>query len=91
MTHNYVNEFQDSMNEHANAEYKAIPPYVLELERHRNMKDNVRGCLKIWRRPSNNPRENEWGLKMRKWGEWEEMKEMFDAVRDESIEEFIEE
>ncbi len=82
MTHNYVNEFHDSMNEHGNAQYKAIPPYVIELERSAKMNGEDTGFLRIWKRPEGdlNPREERWTKMYDRIDSWEETKEEYDKI-----------
>ena len=90
MSHNYVNEFQDSMNEHANAQYKAIAPYVLENERMSSMRGEDRGYLRVWKRPPENPRENEWTKKTQFFDSWEITQDVFESMKTkEDVEIFI--
>lgn len=95
MSHQYVNEFQDSMNEHPRAEYRAITGkgcdtgqgYVIENERDYK----GRGHLRVWQRPESNPRSNEWGKVYDEFGTWEETKETFRSISSkEDVEEISE-
>jgi len=88
MTHNYVNEFHDSMNEHANARYKAVPPYVVEAERLGGADairpSEPRGFLRIWRRPSDDPRNSRWTKVYDSTGAWDEIVAEYDEITSES-------
>lgn len=98
MAHNYVNEFQDSMNRHPHATYKAVTgpggygsqSYVLELERFHSGSD--RGRLVAWRRPTASPRHANWGKVGVFYGEYEKAHYLFTHTEDtDDVDEFCDE
>lgn len=98
MAHSYVHEFHASMNEHRNATYKAVPPYVVELERlsHRIAPDGAddKAHLRIWARPSGpgaDPRDDRWTKRFDEYGGYVGVSTVYQSISDrESAEELIE-
>jgi len=82
MTHSYVNEFQASMNEHRNAQYKAVPPFVVEAERLSRLSSADRGYLRVWRRPHDAPRLDRWTKVYANTGRWDEIQSEYHDIAD---------
>ena len=87
MTHQYINDFHDSMNDHK-GDYKALTGsefrrgVVVEYEVMRTMSDrDDRARIVVWERPpsDDDPRNTRWIKRVSKYGAVDEIRRIFDS------------
>jgi hypothetical protein len=63
--------FYDDMNQHANADYRTLGPYIVEAELVGGLYGDYRGYLRVWEAVGDNPDNPDnafrWVLRGREW------------------------